>query len=365
MKLLIMDRPARGIEDGPQEIVHMMLSSGVVDGFTTVVFNGAFYTPETYRETYHNRRVRMTFRSALAWVWTNRALLRYVEEVCWFGSFNHWFLMIALLMHPDRRRVVAYDCLVRTYRIAVADAVGFKAKVFSRLRLARAWMIETTMARAGVRTLFVSEACQRFAGEWLPRLPSTVIGLLPPPIATSDLDPTVMTELQAEGRESEKIDPMRDILILGPCLSATDIGNARAVLAALKDTGVAVDHLVLFGRGFAGTEFGDFRKMPFVEDFEGFFANSGYTTVALRQNAPGIQTKLQKLALLGNKVLVREGLDVYPVTDNILSLPETLQTAFDKGDGNGITTRPAAPLDVARWAALYDSSLDLYRSEFS
>lgn len=365
MKLLIMDRPAQGIEDGPQEIVHMMLSSGAVDGFTTIVFNGALFTPETYRESRHDSRVPMTFWSALAWIWTHRGRLRGVEEVSWFGSFNQWFLMIALLLRPARRRVVAYDCLVRTYETAMADAVGFKARLLARLRLARAQLIERTMERARVRTLFVSASCQLFAAERFPRLPSGVIGLMPPPATTPAFAAPAPSKADAKESEGAGIDLDRDILILGPCLSATDVKNARAVLAALQGAGVATERVVLFGRGFAGTEFDGFRKIPFVEDFEAFFANSGFTTVAMRQNAPGIQTKLQKLALLGTKVLVREGIDVNPVTDNILYLTETLQTACDNGDGNGITTRPAAPLDVARWAALYDSSLDLYRSEFS
>lgn len=356
MKLFIVDRACSGLTDGPQEIMVMLLKSGVLAGYDYILYDGKFLKFNEYLETHCSTRKPYSLFKSYILIIRNKRFLNRFTEVCWFGSFNYSFFVIALATRCKCKKVVGYDCLFRTYILALKHTSGFTSTLYAIARLIRSWLIEKFLEIKNVRVLYVSEQCAKYALKIYPNLDVKTIGLLSAPANITDL---------ALGESDQKLirECTGKLIVIGPCHSATDIINTRNLLAQLKEVGVLKNDLVLMGSGFSQGEFSGYKKIPFIREFEKFFAITKFDVIPIRTNAPGIQTKLQKIALLGAKVYMRDSLDLQPVNLNISTLHELLMD-IQHSSLKSVLKRPKHELDIRKWSRLYKLIQDKYLREF-
>ena len=235
------------------------------------------------------------------------------KSIIIFGSFNWPLVLTAILIcGPRRVSVIGYDSITRTMALNYKRAL-IKNKLLWAARFLKYFSLELLFSILRVRFLFVSRFCVEYHKK-----------LFSPLAPKAELLPTLPSDKKRPAREvfSDKV------YVLGPCNSDLDYYNLNQTLKLMLESGFTPGDLIFVGSGFHKIKNNEINRINFVENFDKWAGNIGHPIVSLRPGAPGIQTKVQRMLLLGNYVFCLNEIDVYPMSNHLVRPLRELKPDF-------------------------------------
>jgi len=310
--LFVTLRPFDGPTDGPQQIIKNLVDEGCMKD-TVFFFAGKLIGLSDYKKTTHLKAACQSFmmlRLVMHLLFSGKTY----KSIIVFGSFN-WTLVLATILICGSRRVsvIGYDSITRTMALNYKRALT-KNKLVWAARFSKYFLLELLFSILRVRFLFVSQFCVEYHKK-----------LFSPVAPKAELLPTLPSDNKRPAREvlSNKV------YILGPCNSDLDYHNLNQTLKLMLESGFTLGDLIFVGSGFHKFNKNEIYRINFVENFDKWAGNLRHPIVSLRPRAPGIQTKIQRMLLLGNCVFCIDEIDVFPISNHLVRPLRELKPNFN------------------------------------